>query len=143
MSWPVMRLPRASVEFRLPKAALSSDLASFLSGHRRSVFLSPPPPQPYTCSFMQSTVLPHNRCDCFPLRCHGNAHCHLGGGAVAAETSEWPIRLSRKVFSVIHCSLPTVEAGWNRGWCRRALLMGTVLAALPVKLRNRQRDTWC
>lgn len=42
---------------------------------------------------------------------------------------------------VIHGSLPTVETGWNKGWCRRALVMGKMLAPRPVKLRDKDRGT--
>lgn len=67
--------------------------------------LLPSPTHPLSC---KSTPQSHNRCDCFPLCCHGNSHYHLGDGEVAAETNEWPIRPSRKVsrWHTAHCKVP-------------------------------------
>lgn len=131
-----MRFPLAWVVFRIPKAASQFGINILSSWAQEglcfSLLLSPT--HALSC---KSTVLPHNRCDCFPLRCHGNAHCHLGVGEVATETNEWPIRLSRKVFSwyTAHCQLwrpDGIKGGvggpwwWAKCWRPSQLNWGTM-----------------
>ena len=67
-------------------------------------------PQPHTALSGKSTSLPHNRCDCFQLHCHGNVHCHLGGGEVARETNRVANQAFQESLLMTHCSVQSARA---------------------------------